>query len=125
MAGTRRQRRATSAGWEVRTLLRRLRRDAPGARAVWRGVPVPAVDAAAQRQRPRHLATLHQDRARTTPRLQGWRSRPGVRLTRRSQWPAPLAAWRLWEGAPMPRGWRRRVLRESAPHRLLRHQSAA
>jgi hypothetical protein len=109
----------------VRQLLRLLLRDAQGARAVWRVVPVPAVDAADQRHRHRDLETLQQERARTTPRIQGVRSRQGVRLTSRSQWPAPREALRLWEGAPLPRGVRRRVLRVSAPHQFLRPQSAA
>jgi transposase len=125
MAVTRRPRRAQSDGWDVRPLLRMRLRFHPGARAGWRVGPVPAVAAEDPRHLPRDVATLPQARASTPPRLTGGRSRPGGRLTSRRQWPAPRNAWRRWEGAPMPRGRRRRVLRVSAQHPLLRPPLAA
>ena len=111
IAVNRRQRRATSDGLDVRTLLRMLMRYAPGDRAVWRVVPVPSVAAEDQRHLPRALATLQQARASPTPRIKGVRSRQGVKLTRLTPWPAPLDALRRWDGAPLPRGLHRRVLR--------------
>ena len=125
IAVKRRQRRAKSEGLAGRKLLRMLRRYPHGARNVWRGVHVPSVAAEDQRQLPRALETLQQERARTTTRLQGVLSRQGGRLTRRTTVPAPLDTLRRWEGAPLPSGRHRRVLRVDAPHQLLRAQMAA
>jgi len=66
MEGTRRQRRATREGVDVRTGLTRRRRAPQGARGGWRGGNGPAREAEAQRPRPRALATVKQARARTT-----------------------------------------------------------
>jgi hypothetical protein len=105
--------------------VRRLMRYEQGARDGWRVGPGPAVEAEAGRPRPRAWATLKQERARTTPRLQGWRGRQGVRRSRVRPVPAPLDEGRLGEGAPIPDGLRRRCLRVWAPHALLRQQMAA
>jgi transposase len=125
IAVNRRQRRAKSEGWDVRKLLRMLRRYAQGERAVWRVVHVPAVAAEDQRQLHRDLETLKQERASTTTRIQGLRSSQGVKLTRLTQLPAQLDALRLWDGAPLPSGLRRRVLRVYAHHQFLGEQMAA
>jgi transposase len=125
IAVNRRQRRAKSAGLDGRQLLRMLRRYADGERQVWRVVPVPAVAAEEQRHRPRDLETLTQARARTTPRIQGLLSSPGIRLTRRTKLPEHLAGLRRGEGAPILPGLRRRVRRVYAPHQFLSQQSAA
>ena len=77
LAGKRRQRRAKSDALDVRQLLRMLSRYAPGARDVWRVVPVPAVAAEDQRQLHRDWDTFKQERASTTTRITGWRSRQG------------------------------------------------
>jgi transposase len=124
IAGNRRQRRAKSAGLDVRKLVRMLRRYAPGERDVWRAVPVPTVAAEDGRHLHRDWATLKQDRARTTTRIKGVLSRQGVRLKRLSKLPEPLEALRRWEGSPLPTGLRRRFLRVDAPHQFLRQQIA-
>jgi transposase len=125
IAGNRRRRRATSEGVAVRTWLRMLMRSHHGERQVWPVVTGPSGEAAAHRHRPRDLATLQQERASTTPRLQGLRSRQGLRVTSVTKLPAQLEALRLGDGAPMPPGLRRRVLRVSAHHTVLSAQSAA
>jgi transposase len=114
IAGNRRKRRAKSAGLDVRQVLRMLRRDQHGARQGWQVGTVPAVEAEAPRPLHRDLETLKQERASTTPRLQGLRSRQGLRGTSLTQVPEPLEALRLWDGSPLPPGLRRRVLRVSA-----------
>ena len=107
----RRRRRAKSDGLDVRQLLSMLMRYEQGERHVWQVGKVPSVAAEDQRHLPRALATLQQERARTTTRLQGLRSRQGLRVTSLTKLPEPLAALRRWDGAPMPPGLRRRGLR--------------
>jgi transposase len=123
--GNRRQRRAKSEGVDVRKLVSLLMRSHHGERAVWRVVHVPSGEAEDQRPLHRDLETLQPERARTTPRIQGLRSRQGVRLTRRTQLPEQRDTVRLWEGAPLPSGLPRRVLRVSAHQQCLREQMAA
>ena len=98
LAVKRRQRRAKSAGLAVRKLVRRLMRYAPGARDVWCVVPVPAVEAEAQRPLHRALEPLQPERASTTARLKGLRSSQGIRLASVSTLPEPLEALRWWNG---------------------------
>jgi transposase len=92
---------------------------------VWRVVPVPTVDAEDHRHLHRDLAPLKQERASTTTRIKGLRSSQGRRLTSLSPFPEHLEALRRWDGSPMPRGWRRRVLRVYAHHECLSPQIAA
>jgi transposase len=87
-------------------------------------VPVPAVDAEAQRHLHRDLETLQQERASTTTRLKGLLRSQGGRLTSLRKVPEPLAALRRWDGAPLPSGLRRRGLRVGVHHEFLRHQMA-
>jgi len=121
----RRKRRAKSEALDVRKLLRMLMRYHYGARHVWRVVNVPSVEAEAQRHLPRDLETLKQERARTTNRIKGLLSSQGGRLASVNKWPAQLDALRLWDGAPVPSGLRRRVLRVYAHYECLGPQSAA
>jgi transposase len=107
----RRRRRATSDGLDVRKLLRMLMRYAQGERQGWQVVQGPAVEAEDHRHRHRDLATLKQERASPTTRIQGVRSSQGIRLTSWSKLPEQLEALRLWDGSPIPPGLRRRVLR--------------
>jgi transposase len=125
LAVNRRQRRAKSDGLDVRQLLTMLRRLHHGERDVWRVVPGPTVEAEAQRHLPRDVATLKHERASTTTRLKGLRSGQGIRLTRLSQFPEPLEALRRWDGSPLPRGLRRRLLRVYAHDQFLSDQMAA
>jgi transposase len=120
----RRQRRAKSDGLDVRKLLSMLIRYESGEREVWRVVHVPSVEAEDQRHLHRDLETLKQERASTTTRLKGLLSSQGIRLTSLSKLPEKLEALRLWDGSPLPRGLRRRVLRVWAPHEFLSQQIA-
>jgi transposase len=125
IAVNRRQRRAKSDGLDVRKLLTMLRRAQHGARGVWRVVHVPSIAAEDQRHLHRDLETLQQERASTTTRLKGLLRSQGLRLTSVSTLPEPLEALRLWDGAPIPSGLRRRVLRVYAHHEFLSQQIAA
>jgi transposase len=92
---------------------------------VWQVVQVPSVAAEAQRHLHRDLEPLKQERARTTTRLQGVLRSQGRRVTSLTKWPEPREALRLWDGASMPPGLRRRGLRVYAHHTFLSEQSAA
>ena len=88
-------------------------------------VHVPAVAAEDKRPLHRDLETLQQKRATATTRITGWLSSPGIRRHSLPKLPEQLEALRLWDGAPMPPGLRRRVLRVSAHDTCLRAQIAA
>jgi transposase len=121
----RRKRRAKSDGLDVRKLLSMLMRYQHGERQGWQVVKVPSVEAEDQRHLHRDLETLKQERASTTPRIQGLLRSQGLRVTRLTQLPEHLDALRLWDGSPMPPGLRRRVLRVYAHYTLLSEQIAA
>jgi transposase len=125
MEVNRRQRRAKSDGLDVRKLLRMLRRVHQGDREVWRVVHVPSGEAEDHRHRHRDLERLKPERASTTTRIKGVLSSQGIRLRSLSRLPEPLDALRLWEGAPMPSGLRRRLRRVYAPHQCLSAQIGA
>jgi transposase len=120
----RRQRRAKSDALDVRKLLSMLMRYHHGERQVWRVVHVPSVAAEEQRHLHRDLETLKQERARTTNRIKGLLSSQGVRLASVNKLPEQLDALRLWDGAPIPSGLRRRVLRVYAHYTFLSEQIA-
>jgi transposase len=120
----RRKRRAKSDGLDVRKLLNMLIRFHHGARDVWRVVHVPSVEAEDGRHLHRDFETLKQERARTTTRIKGLLSSQGIRLASLSTFPEPLESLRLWDGAEIPSGLRRRVLRVWAHHALLSQQIA-
>jgi transposase len=121
----RRKRRAKSDGLDVRKLLSMLIRYAHGARDVWRVVHVPTVEAEDHRHLHRDLETLKQERASTTTRIKGLLSSQGIRLTSLNKFSEQLEALRLWDGSPIPRGLRRRLLRVYAHHEFLSQQIAA
>ena len=121
----RRKRRAKSDGLDVRMLLSMLMRYEQGERDVWRVVHVPSVAAEDGRHLHRDLETLKQERASTTTRIKGWLSSQGIRLTSLSKFPEQLDALRLWDGAEIPSGLRRRLLRVWAHHEFLSEQIAA
>jgi transposase len=101
-----------------------LRRYHYGARHVWRVVTVPSVDAEDQRPLHRDLETLKPERARTSNRLKGVLRSQGLRLARVHTLPEQLDALRLWDGAPVPRGLRGRLLRVYAHAECLGQQIA-
>jgi transposase len=96
-----------------------------GERHVWQVVKVPSVEAEDHRHLHRDLATLKQERASTTTRIQGLLSSQGLRVTSLTKLPEQLEALRLWDGSPIPPGLRRRVLRVYAHHTFLSEQIAA
>ena len=124
IAVSRRQRRATSDGLDVRKLLRKLIRYHEGERQVWQVVHVPSVKAEDQRHLHRDWETLKQERGDTTRRIQGLLSSQGLRVTNLPQLPEQLDALRLWDGSPIPPGLRQRVLRVYAHHQFLSEQMA-
>jgi transposase len=124
IAVNRRKRRAKSDALDVRKLLRMLMRYAQGEREVWRVVNAPTVEAEDGRHLHRDLETLKQERASTTTRIKGLLSSQGIRLTTLSKFPEQLDALRLWDGLPVPRGLRRRLLRVWAHHEFLSEQIA-
>jgi transposase len=120
----RRKRRAKSDALDVRKLVSMLMRYAHGEREVWRVVHVPSVEAEDGRHLHRDLETLKRERASTTTRIKGLLSSQGIRLTSLSKFPEQLDALRLWDGSPIPRGLRRRLLRVYAHHQFLSQQIA-
>jgi transposase len=124
IAVNRRKRRAKSDALDVRKLLSMLMRYEYGERQVWRVVHVPSVDAEDQRHLHRDLETLKQERASTTTRIKGLLRSQGIRLTSLSKFAEPLEALRLWDGAEIPSGLRRRLLRVHAHHEFLSQQIA-
>ena len=107
----RRKCRAKSDALDVRKLLTMLLRYHYGERHVWRVVNVPSVEAEEQRHLHCDLETRKPERARTSNRLKGWLSSPGIRLASGHKLPEQLDALRLRDGAPVPRGLRGRLLR--------------
>src|SRR5262245_49548096 len=122
---TRRRRRAKSDGLDVRKLLSRRMRYHPGEHQVWQVVKVPSVEAEDHRPLHRDVATLKQERASTTTRIQGLLRSQGLRVTSLTQLPEQREALRRWDGSPLPPGLRRRVLRVYAHHTFLSEQIAA
>jgi transposase len=120
----RRKRRAKSDALDVRKLLTMLMRYHYGERHVWRVVNVPSVEAEDQRHLHRDLETLKQERARTSNRIKGLLSSQGIRLASVHKWPEQLDALRLWDGSPVPRGLRGRLLRVYAHDEFLGQQIA-
>ena len=92
---------------------------------MWQVVKGLSVEAEDHRHLPRDVATLKQERARTTTRLLGLLRSQGLRVTSLTKVPEPLEAIRLWDGSPMPPGLRHRGRRVSAHHTFLRAQIAA
>jgi transposase len=121
----RRRRRAKSDGLDVRKLRSILLRYAYGERQVWQVVKVPSVEAEDHRHLHRDLETLKQERASTMTRIEGLLSRQGLRVPSLTKLPEQLEALRLWDGAPIPPGLCRRVLRVYAHYTFLSEQIAA
>jgi transposase len=78
---------------------------------VWHVGNVPSVEVEDQRHLHRDLETLKRERTRTSNRIKGLLRTQGVRLVSVHKLPEQLEALRLWEGAPVPHGRRRRLLR--------------
>jgi len=87
-------------------------------------VNAPSVEAEDQRHLHRDLETLKQERGDPTRRIKGLLRSQGLRVKTLSNVPEQLDALRLWDGAPLPPGLRRRLLRVYAHHRFLSQQIA-
>jgi transposase len=72
----------------------------------------------------RDLETLQRERTRTSNRIKGLLSPQGVQRASVNKRPAPLEALRLWDGSPVPRGLRQRLLRVYAHYTFLGQQMA-
>src|SRR5262249_40460970 len=125
MEVNRRRRRAKSEGLAVRKLLSMLLRYAHGACQVWHVGKGPSVEAEDHRHLHRDLETLQPERASPMTRIEGLRSSPGLRVPSLTKVPAQLEALRLWDGAPLPPGLRRRVRRGGGPGTVLTWRTAA
>jgi len=115
----RRKRWAKSDGLDVRKLLSMLIRYEHGEREVWRMVQVPSVEAEDGRHLHRDLATLKQERTRTTTRIKGLLSGQGIQLKSLSAFAEQLGKLRLLDGSEIASGLRRRLLWVWAHHEFL------
>ena len=122
LEGTRRRRRAQSAGWDVRTVRRRSAAGRAGA-SRWQGGQGARGAAGEHRHRPRPWPPARRSAARRRPASRV-RRRPGRRGTRLHVARA-LGRGGGGEGAPRPPGRRRRGRRGEAHHPWRRAPSAA
>lgn len=108
----RRKRRAKSDRLDATKLVSMLIRSLSGEKKVWSEVRVPTLAAEDRRHPHRELRTLKQDKTRVTNRIKGYLFNQGVRLCRVRELPRLLEDVRLWNGAVLPPGLRRRLDRE-------------
>ena len=108
----RRKRRAKSDRLDATKLVSMLIRKQSGEKQVWSEVRVPTVAAEDRRHHHRELRTLKQDKTRVTNRIKGYLFNQGIRLRRVRGLPRLLEEGRLWNGAALPPGLRRRLERE-------------
>ena len=118
----RRKRRAKSDRLDASKLVSMLIRSMSGEEQVWSEVRVPAMAAEDRRHQHRELRTLKQDKTRVTNRIKGYLFNQGIRLQRVRELPRILEEGRLWNGASIPAGLRRRLEREWSHLRLLHGQ---
>src|SRR5262249_2739442 len=98
----RRNRRPTSDGIEVRTLVERLMRWQNGERKVWGVVKVPTVEDEDGRQRHRELLTPKGERTQHINRIKGILASFVLTLVVDAQLPTRLEGLRQWDGQPLP-----------------------
>ncbi|HSK68335.1 MAG TPA: IS110 family transposase [Candidatus Limnocylindria bacterium] len=108
----RQKRRAKTDGIDGRSLLRLLWRYHNGEREALRTVRVPTEEAEDQRELHRELATTKKDRTQVVNRIRGLLAGHGVVLQKLDNLPAQLEHVRLWDGKPLARGIKDRLLRE-------------
>lgn len=110
----RRARRAKTDHLDVGKLVAMLVRFDLGDARVWKVVHVPELAIEDRRHLHRQLATLKADRTRYLNRIQGLLAGQGVRLPVKGDFLEQLAHVRLWDGSPLPEGFRTRLEQEYA-----------
>lgn len=121
----RRAKRAKTDRLDAEKLVRMLVRYDSGERKVWSVVHVPSREAEDERHLHRELATLKADRTRHINRLKGLLVSQGVSLPVQADFLARLAELRVWDGAPLPPGLRRRLEQEYVCLQFMDQQIAA
>jgi transposase len=119
---TRRARRATTDGLEVRKLSTMLYRVLQGEAGVWREVRVPSGSDEDGRQPQREVRALKRDRTRVTNRIGGLLATQGITLPVRADFADRLAQVRDWQGEVIAAALPARLLREWAKVVLLTEQ---
>jgi transposase len=110
----RRARRAKTDRLDVGKLLALLLRWLGGERKVWSVVHVPSPAAEAQRQVPREIATVREDRKCVRNRIQALLATQGIRLALDATFQAHLATAQTGDGRALPTAFRLRLEREWA-----------
>ena len=110
----RRARRAKTDRLDLAGLLSLLTRYLQGDQRAWRVVRVPSVMDEDARHLPRTWETLTADRTRLINRMKGLLMTQGVQVPIDKDFPAHLAAARLWDGSAVPGGLQERVLQDWA-----------
>src|SRR5262249_43018033 len=118
----RRRRRTKTDRMDARRLLGLLLREHSGENKVWSVVHVPTPEAEDRRHLHREWLTAKRDRTRVTNRMLGLLANQGVRADPRRPLRAQLERLRLWNGAQLPEGLRRRLERECEKVDLLNRQ---
>lgn len=120
----RRKRRVKSDKLDVENLLKLLIRHHLGEQKIWSMVRVPSTEEEDRRQPHRELGTLRKEQTRTTNRIKGVLASQGIRIDRLDLSDERLQAMRLWDGAPLGDGLKRRLQREWQHLNLLKGQIA-
>lgn len=105
----RRARRAKTDRLDLAGLLSLLERSVAGERRVWHVVRVPSVAEEDARHLHRLRETLQQERTRLINRVHGLLTTQGVTVPLHSDFLDRLDAVRLWDGHPLPAGFRQRL----------------
>jgi transposase len=105
----RRARRAKTDRLDLKGLLSLLARFTQGDHRVWRVVRVPAPGEEDDRHLQRALETIQQDRTRLTNRVKGLSATQGVQIHLDTTFLSRVDTARLWDGAPLPDGIKRRL----------------
>lgn len=119
---SRQKRRAKTDGIDGRSLLRLLWRYHNGERDALRTVRVPEEEAEDQRELHRELATTKKERTQVVNRIKGLLFGQGVVLQKLDNLPAQLERVRLWNGKPLGRGLKERLVRAWKVVELLTEQ---
>jgi len=109
----RRARRAKADGLDVRKLVTMLVRYRLGERKIWSVVRAPSAEDEDGRHLHRELSALKKERTRTTNRIKGLLISQGIRQASGTALsPKTLEGIRLWNGSPLPAGFRIRLRME-------------
>ncbi len=110
---SRRKRRAKTDRLDGESLLDLLLRHVAGSRKkVWSVVRVPTLEDEDRRHLHRELLSAKRDRTRVTNRMKGLLANHGLTLDLKQDVAEQLAAFRQWDGSPLPAGLQTRLARE-------------